>query len=388
MSAIIAHIDLNAFFATVEQLEDPSLRGKPIAIGGSSNRGIIVTASYEARTFGIHAGMPTYQARQKCPSLIIVGHHFELYEQYSSKFIDFIKRNAAKVETASIDECYADFSFLAANTKDPMPYFKHLQQQLLKETGLMSSWGIAPTKFLAKMASDLKKPMGITVVRKRDISKILFPLSVDRFYGIGKKTVPKLESLGIRTIGDLQSPRFEESLRRILGKFYFAVQEWLRGEGDDQVDDQAHDPKSVGNSSTLSENTKDPETIMTELKALTEEVFNRTMAYQLKPKTLTLTIKTPDFKVKSKSMSIREIPLQFQEVFQRVEKLYRQHFYGQIIRLAGVSFHNLEKQVMPTNHISLFESSNVTKPPSKTDQIIESINQQFHKKILKKASER
>lgn len=203
MSKVIMHIDLNAFFATAETIKDPSLEGLPLVVAGTSRRGIVSTASYEARKYGIHSAMPTYQARQLCSNLIILPGDYEYYQKLSNEFFEYLKTYSSIIEPASIDEGYVDITEQITNVNDPMKYLRDIQNGLYEKTKLKCSIGIGPTKFLAKMASDMKKPMGITIIRRKDIQKILWPLPIKDMFGIGKKTFPRLESLGIYKIGDL-----------------------------------------------------------------------------------------------------------------------------------------------------------------------------------------
>ncbi len=203
MAKVIMHIDLNAFFATAETIKNPSLEGLPLVVAGTSRRGIVSTASYEARKYGIHSAMPTYQARQLCSNLIILPGDYEYYQKLSNEFFEYIKTYSSIIEPASIDEGYVDISEQIAKVNDPMKYLKDIQNGLYEKTKLKCSIGIGPTKFLAKMASDIKKPMGITIIRRKDIQKILWPLPIKDMFGIGKKTYPRLEALGIYKIGDL-----------------------------------------------------------------------------------------------------------------------------------------------------------------------------------------
>ena len=187
MSKIIMHIDLNAFYATAETIKDPSLVGKPLIIAGSSRRGIVSTASYEARKYGIRSAMPTYMALKLCPDVVIRGVDFALYQKLSNEFFSYIKRYTNIIEIASIDECYADMTECMKDVKDPYKFLEELMDLLYRETKLKCSIGLAPTKFLAKMGSDYKKPMGITIIRRKDIKKILWPLPIKDMNGIGKK---------------------------------------------------------------------------------------------------------------------------------------------------------------------------------------------------------
>ena len=203
MSKVILHIDLNAFFVRCEELKNPSLEGKPVIIGHVGRGGIVSTCSYAAREYGVKSGMPTYEALLKCKDAIVLGVDFEYYHEKSRQFFAFLKKYTTLVEPASVDECFADFSDVLKNEKQPLVFIRNMQKDLYKETGLKCSIGVAPTKFLAKMASDMKKPLGLVVIRKRDAKKMLSPLPIEDFFGIGKKTSPHLRALGINTIGDL-----------------------------------------------------------------------------------------------------------------------------------------------------------------------------------------
>ena len=197
---IIFHIDMNAFFCSVACILNPQLRGKAFAIGReNSYRGVISTASYEARAFGINSAMPLSEAYKIKPDLIVVHIDYKYYTEYHNKFVKLISQYSNLIEVASIDEVYADMTE-AAKSKHPLVIAKEIQARLLKEYNLSCSIGIAPTLFLAKMASDLKKPLGVSVVRKRDVKDILYPLSVKEIYGIGKKTYPRLIENNIKTI--------------------------------------------------------------------------------------------------------------------------------------------------------------------------------------------
>ena len=203
MVKIIFHIDLNAFFCSVACIKYPYLKGKAFAIGRpGSQKGVISTASYEAREFGVGSGIPQSEALKKCKHLIIVSHEFSEYRYYHNKFVSLLKTYSDKISVASIDEAYLDMT-LASQAKHPLLIAREIQARLLNELSLPSSIGIAPTLFLAKMGSDMKKPLGIQVVRKRDVSKLLFPLSIKDTYGIGKSTYPRLIKNGITTIGSL-----------------------------------------------------------------------------------------------------------------------------------------------------------------------------------------
>ena len=198
---IIFHIDLNAFFASAEISQNPQLVGKPIVVCRESRRSIITTASYEARKYGIHSAMPLFQAKKLCPQLITVPPHFALYKTLSQEFFQIISTFSKKLEVASIDECYVDMTeYIQEHHLQPYQVAQNIQKKVYNTLNLQCSIGIAPNKFLAKMASDMKKPMGITILTKRNFKEKLWHLPVGQMHGIGKKTVPKLEQHGIYTM--------------------------------------------------------------------------------------------------------------------------------------------------------------------------------------------
>ena len=193
MARVYFHVDLNAFFASAEVLLNPSLAGKPMAVAGHTRRSVVSTASYEARKYGVSSGMSIHEAIRLCPDLIIQEGHYHYYEELSSQFIAIVSLYSARVEQASIDECYVDMTETIRMYERPLDLAWELQQRIRRETGLQCSIGIGPNLFLAKMASDMKKPMGITVLRIRDVPSIMWPLPIKDMRGIGKKTLPYME---------------------------------------------------------------------------------------------------------------------------------------------------------------------------------------------------
>ena len=178
-SKVIVHIDLNAFFARCEEIKNPDLEGKPVAIGHDGRGGVVSTCSYEARKYGVSSAMPMFKAKKLCRKLIIMPCDYRFYSLMSKTFFNFVKRYTPIIEMASVDELFADFTLPLKNEKDPVAFFRKLQDDLFKETGLKCSIGVSTTKFLAKMASDYQKPMGLTIIRKRDIPDIIFPLKIE-----------------------------------------------------------------------------------------------------------------------------------------------------------------------------------------------------------------
>ena len=310
-SKVIVHIDLNAFFVRCEEIKNPSLEGKPVAVGHDGRGGIVSTCSYEARKYGVSSAMPMFKAKQLCPKLIILACDYHFYSVMSKTFFNFVKRYTNLIETASVDECFADFTIPLSKCSDPKSYLKDMQNKLYEETGLMCSIGVAPTKFLAKMASDFKKPMGLTIIHKRDIPNMIFPLKIESMFGVGKKTAPRLKSVGIVTIGDLYQKIIDEDpdVKNILGKMYFALKDWLEGKGSDEVETEKWDPKSIGNSTTLPFDSDNPSVIKKYFLDLAKEVSERSKKEDKLGHTIQIVIKDVNFKSFNKSVTLIELLL-------------------------------------------------------------------------------
>lgn len=388
MSKIIVHIDLNAFFATAEEIRNPDLADKPIIIGGDGRKGIVSTASYPARKFGIRSGMPTFQAKRLCPHVLILPVDFRYYGLLSREFFAFVHKYSKKVEKASVDECYVDMTDTLKDVKDVRGFFLDMQAKLLKKTGLKCSIGVGPTKFLAKMASDMKKPMGLTILRRRDIPTLLYPLPIRDFYGIGKKTSPKLEAAGIKTIGDLAKRinADDADLQLILGKFFYVIKDWVNGYGNDEVDLEPWDPKSIGNSSTFMQDTDDFTEIKEMISSLSKEVSERAQAERKKGSTVQLVIKDTEFKTINRSITFKEPTNDYQTIFDKALTLLERHYKGLPIRLVGVTLQNLIDPRDLVIQMSLFDYRK-HEEESETKLLINELNRKLAKPILIRASE-
>lgn len=388
MSKVIVHIDLNAFFARCEEIKDPSLENKPVAIGHEGRGGIVSTCSYKAREYGVSSAMPMFKALQLCPNLIIKPVDFRFYGAMSDRFKNFLRKYTKKVEEASIDECFADFTDVIKGIKDVPAFFRKLQSDLYSETKLKCSIGVAPTKFLAKMGSDYKKPMGLTIIRKSDIAKILYPLPLEKMFGIGKKTCPRLKKLGYNTIGDLANGCNQEQpqLKEELGKFFYVIKDWLNGAGSDEIVVEPWDPKSIGNSTTLSKDTDNMVDIAETFKYLAKEVSERAKRENKLGHTVQIVVKESDFKMHNKSITIDNPTNSYDVIFDESVNLYEKNFKGLSVRLLGVTLQNLIDQKDIAIQMSLFnyqqhEEENATK------LLINELNRKMKKKMLIRASE-
>ena len=387
MAKIIIHVDLNAFFATAEQIRRPEYAGKPVIVGGLGPRGVVSTCSYEARSYGVRSAMPIGEARMLCPNGIYLPGDYAYYEMLSRSFFGYLKNYSSLVEAASIDEGFVDMTSLLEKEKDPMAKLVSLQQGLLKQIGLKCSIGVGPTKFLAKMASDMKKPMGITVIRRKDIKKMLYPLPIDNFFGIGKKTAAFLRSKGINTIGDFANEiaENESDMKKYFKKRFDYYVESINGYGDDVVNPERPDPKSIGHSQTFMTDTDDYDEIKAIIESLSQEVSDGLIKEKKKCKRLVVNVKDYTFKASSKSLNLIEPVFEAEDISKMAKKLFADNYSGKLIRLVGVTAGNLVPFKDRNAQMSLFEESDYEE--DKTQVLIDSLNRKANKKVVMIASE-
>ena len=389
MSKIICHIDLNTFFVRCEELKNPSLEGKPVIIGHRGRAGIVSTSSYEARKFGVKSGMPVYKALLLCPNAMVIDGHYEDYVGKSQEFIDFVKRFTKKIEQMSIDECFADFTEVLKNNRDPKGFFRNFQVNLLKETGLKCSIGIAPTKFLAKMASDMKKPLGLTIIRRRDVRKMIDPLPIEDFFGIGKKTAPKLKEIGIKTIGDLATlvNSDDENIKVLLGKFYYSIKDWINGYGSDEINTDEFDPKSIGHSTTFIQDTDNSEEIKPYLYKLAKEVSQDAISKDKVGTTIQIVLKDSEFKVINRSKTLEKSTNDEKIIYDVACELLEKNFNGHMTRLCGITLQNLKNPKEEIQQMSIFDNFEDIKEECATKLLIAELNRKMHGSVFKTAAD-
>lgn len=382
---VIFHIDLNSFFASCEIARNPSLKGKPIVVGGNSRRGVITTASYEARKYGIHSAMPLFQANKLCKDLIVLPIDMNLYKSTSEKFFKIINTYTANFEVASIDECYVDVTDILSGYENVIELAKKIQTEVFEKLHIGCSIGISNNRFLSKMGSDLKKPNGITILTKQNIRYFLWPLPVGDIHGIGKKTAAKLNDEGIITIGDFAKQENYSIIKQYLGKN--ALIFFNRANGNDIVRlNHSHNHlQSVGNSTTFQKDTDDVEEIKEYLKKLSLQVSQRAKKRDLISDNISITLKyTREYSV-NRTYRLDEATNDFDKIYETSLLLFDLNFEERPLRLVGISLNNVISRKDYSKQLSIFNYED--EQISKTDEIIQDLQNQLSKEInITKAS--
>ncbi|MBQ6819921.1 MAG: DNA polymerase IV [Clostridium sp.] len=333
MDRLILHVDMDAFFASVEQLDNKELRGKPVIVGGVSERGVVSTCSYEARKYGVHSAMPIFIARKLCPHGIYTRVRMGRYKEVSKKVFNILKDVTNKIEPISIDEAYLDITNSKFNSG--IEAAKYIKARVLKEIGLTLSIGISYNKFLAKLASDWNKPSGIKTITKDMVPEILFPFPVSRVHGLGKRSVEKLNNIGIYTIKDLyELPR--EFYIDYLGKYGLEVYARIRGIDNREVEVQ-RDRKSYGREVTLKIDTNKKEDLLEYLKDFSREISKQLINNNIKCKTITVKYKTDDFQSHTRSKTLSYYTNSHEEIYKICKEIINSEIFDSYIRLIGVT---------------------------------------------------
>jgi DNA polymerase-4 len=289
VSRTIFHVDMDAFYAAIEQRDRPELRGLPVIVGGSSSRGVVAAASYEARVYGIHSAMPSAHARERCPHAVFVAGDMRKYQRESRRIFEIFRRYSPRLEPLSLDEAFLDMSGTEKLLGDPISIATRLRAEVRSETALAVSVGIAPVKMVAKIASDLAKPDGLFVVREGDVRSVLAPLAIGRLWGVGPVARARLQSLGIETIGDLAA-RPDDALHATLGDWGVELARLARGEDDRDVEPD-REAKSYGEENTFAQDVRDRERMATTLLAHADAVARRLRRDRVRGRTITVKIK-------------------------------------------------------------------------------------------------
>ena len=338
----IIHVDMDAFYASVEQLDNPDLRGKAIAVGGGGPRGVVSAASYEARKFGVRSAMSGYLAKKNCPHLIFVRPRFDRYTEISRKIRSIFHEYTDLVEPLSLDEAYLDVTQNKKGNPSASLIAKEIRQRIFDETGLTASAGISINKFIAKVASDYNKPNGQKTVNPEEVEAFLENLAIGKFYGVGKVTTEKMYQLGIFTGKDLKEKSIE-FLSAHFGKsgaYYYYV---VRGIHNSEVKPH-RTAKSVGTEHTFFENLVSEVFMEEKLQNIANELDRRLQKKKIAGKTVTLKIKYSDFTVQTRSKTLPYFISDKSLIMETVKELLYQERPKDSVRLLGISLSNLNNE--------------------------------------------
>jgi DNA polymerase IV len=374
----IFHLDLDAFFCSVEELRNPSLTGKPFAVAGRPDqRGVVSSASYAARAFGVRNAMPSAQALRLCPRLILVPHSHGIYGEYSRKVMDLLREYGDAMQQLSVDEAFLD---LTGFPTPPEELARELQSRIRTEIQLPSSVGVASGKLVAKMASGAAKPAGVRVVLPGDEAAFLAPMPVGELWGIGKATVPRLEALGIHTISDLQraDPR---KVRKVFGDYAESVIERACGVDDSPVHNE-RDVKSISEETTFNRDIRDHATLRKVLLSLSDQVAARLRKSGLTGRTVQLKLRWSDFTTVTRQTTLA-VPTELGgELFDAVEPLWLATWQpGEWVRLLGVGVSGLSE----SRQLALFDEADREKQTRLADTL-DALRKQYGGDVVKRAS--
>ncbi|MBU5485823.1 DNA polymerase IV [Clostridium sp. MSJ-11] len=336
MDRVIMHVDIDAFFASVEQLDNPELKGKPVIVGGVGERGVVATASYEARKYGVHSAMPAFKARQICPMGIFVPTRHERYREVSNEVFKMLYSLTAIIEPLSIDEAYMDITKV---NMEPLECAKFIKRNIKEKVGLTVSAGVSYNKFLAKLASDWNKPDGITIITEDMIPDILKPLPVSKVHGMGKKSVEKMNNIGIFTIEDMYNLSKEFCIE-YFGKFGVEIYDRIRGIDTREVE-VLRERKSIGRETTLKKDLSNKEDMKKYLEYFSEEVSETLKNKNIWGKTITVKIKTSKFANHTKGKTINYYTNNKDEIYKIAYEILRDMEIEDSIRLIGLTVSTL-----------------------------------------------
>ena len=348
----IIHIDMDAFYASVEQRDHPELRGKPIAVGGGSKRGVVAAASYEARKYGVRSAMPSVTAKRLCPDLIFVRHRFDVYREISQQIREIFAEYTDLIEPLSLDEAYLDVTIPKESVsrkmidKSGIPsatlIAEEIRKKIFEKTQLTASAGVSFNKFLAKVASDINKPNGIKVITPSEALDFIEKLPIEKFFGIGKVTAKRMHSMRIFTGKDLKAKSEVELVKRFgkAGRHYYRI---VRAEDTRKVNPNRI-RKSIGAERTFFDDLKTEKEMWEKLEPIAEKVFDYMNKAENFGRTITLKAKTPDFQSLTRSKTFSSEPKEKTLFLSIVKELLQNHFNEfQEVRLLGVQVSNLQK---------------------------------------------
>lgn len=369
----ILHVDMDAFYASVEQRDDPTLKGKPLVVGGGGNRGVVAAASYESRVFGVRSAMPMREARQRCPDLIVVPPRMAHYQSVSKEVFNVFRAVTPLVEGLSLDEAFLDVTSSLALHGNEVTIAHGIKRRILDETGLTASVGVAPNKLIAKIASDLDKPDGLVVVRPPDVRATLDPLPVQVIPGIGKVTLQRLSRVDIRTIGDLRTAD-KAALESVFGRFAARMRDRASGV-DDRPVISSREEKSISAEETFEHDLTDRADMETKLLDLCERTTGRLRKKSLACGTVQIKIRMADFTTFTRQRSLQPPSNGTDQIYAAARALlagWLHEYPGARVRLLGVGGTALCEAVQP----DLF-GDNLSGEKNELDQTVDKIRERF-----------
>ncbi len=382
---MIIHIDMDAFYASVEERENPEIRGKPLIVGGHpERRGVVSAANYPARQFGIHSAMPTVQAVKRCPHLLIVHPRHGLYRKVSQQIVDIFSRYTPMIEPLSLDEAFLDCSGSEKLYGDSARIGKQIKSDISKDLELTASVGIAPNKFLAKLASDYGKPDGFTVILEEQVQEFLDPQPVDRLWGIGKVGSARFRSLGIQTVRDLRlaDPGI---IKNLLGQDSVRIRNLASGIDDRKVIPDS-DVKSISQETTFARNISNYSAIESTAIYLTESVCYRLRKAGLEGRVIKVKIRFADFHTISRSRTLEKPSHRTQTVWGNVRTLIAEELKGKSfkVRLIGVGISGFDSE--QNEQVSIFDQVkqdiHSDKPSRSVDRLTDKIRNRFGRDVI------
>jgi DNA polymerase IV len=382
----ILHVDMDAFYASVEQLDHPDYKGKPVIVGadpkGGSGRGVVAACSYEARKFGVRSALPISRAWKLCPEGVYVRPRMDRYVEVSKQVMEVFRRYTDLVEPLSIDEAFLDITGSVKLLGPAEQIASAIKKEIKERTGLNASVGLAPNKFLAKIASDLKKPNAFVVVRESEIETFLHDLPISRLWGVGPKTEQRLREIGFKTIGDVAAAS-RESLVRSLGSLGEHLFQLSHGKDDREVEPN-WEPKSVGTETTFGEDTADRELLLATILELADHVGVRLRKDGYRARKVTLKLRYSDFETHTKQQSLKKAIVTGGEIAEVARGLFASFPMKKKIRLIGVSAGDLLGHEGDPQQLQLFEPASNKEKLSKT---VDELKEKFGTDVVRRGSQ-
>lgn len=338
MERKIIHIDMDAFYASIEQRDHPQWRGKPLVVGRCEERDVVSAASYEARKYGVFSAMPSLVAKRRCPSLIFAPHRFDVYHQVSAQIRAIFLEYTDLVEPLSLDEAYLDVTVNKKGMDSAVAIAREIKQRIFEETGLTASAGVSVNKFTAKIASDQRKPNGLFVIRPQYVVAFILQLPIDKFYGVGSKTAEKMHALNIhygRDLADMELYQLKHWFGKA-GRFFYDI---VRGI-DNRPVEPSRESKSVGIENTFEHDLVSRDEMMQELNLLAEGLWQRFKEGGMGARTLTLKVKYNNFEQVTRSRTPGFVVRSPEQLFQILEELLKGFAFSLPVRLLGLSLSN------------------------------------------------